>query len=82
MSTDIDTAKEPAEGEDPGLVTKVYRTVTPGYTSHEDDEMNTIGWAVFLGMLVLLFPLLPFILVVWGVTKVIEMITGDTDTGE
>ncbi|WP_435064525.1 DUF7535 family protein [Halobaculum sp. EA56] len=79
MSTEIDTQDG---GDDPGLVTKAYRTVTPGYTSHGDDEMNAIGWAVFLGMLVLLFPLLPFVVVVWGVSKVIEAVTGDTGSQE
>jgi len=73
MSAENDTPDD----DDGGLVTTVYRTVTPGYGSRSDDEMNAVGWTIFLGLLVILFPLLPFVAVVWGVTKVIEAITGD-----
>lgn len=31
--------------------------------------MSTIGFSIFLGLLVLLVPLLPFILIVWLLTK-------------
>lgn len=73
MGTEIDTR----EGDDDaGLLKRTYRTVTPGYTSHEDGGMNAIGWAVFLGMLALLFPLLPFVAAVWLVSKGLEAIRG------
>jgi hypothetical protein len=45
-------------------VKKVLRTVTPPYRSRPDTEMNTIGWLLFLGLLSVLVPLLPFILIV------------------
>ncbi|NHN60917.1 hypothetical protein G9466_17785 [Halorussus sp. JP-T4] len=49
---------------------KVVRTVTPGYRGRPDAEMTTIGIAYGLGLLVLLVPLLPFIVIVWLVSKV------------
>ncbi|UIP00653.1 hypothetical protein Hbl1158_04650 [Halobaculum sp. CBA1158] len=78
MSTEIDTRDD----DDAGLAKSVYRTVTPGYTSHSDDGMNAIGWAVFLGVVLLLVPLLPLIVVVWGVNKVIEAVIGDAKSEE
>ncbi|QZY00345.1 DUF7535 family protein [Halobaculum rubrum] len=79
MSTDTDIRDA---DDDAGLLKTTYRTVTPGYTSHSDDEMNVVGWAVFLGLLVLLVPLLPFVAVVWGVSKVIEAIFGEAESAE
>ena len=79
MSDDIDTRDA---ADDAGPLTEVYRTVTPGYTSHSDDEMNVVGWAVFLGLLLILFPLLPFVAVIWGVSKVIETVTGEAEPEE
>mgnify|MGYP006299169531 CR=1 FL=1 len=73
MSTDIDTRDG---DDDAGLLTTAYRTVTPGYRSHSDDEMNAIGWAIFLGIAALLLPLLPFVVIVWGVSTAIEALTG------
>ncbi|WP_281284934.1 DUF7535 family protein [Halonotius terrestris] len=32
-----------------GLLEPVYRTVTPGYGSHEDTSMDVIGWIVSWG---------------------------------
>ncbi|WP_277553886.1 DUF7535 family protein [Halobaculum limi] len=78
MSTDLDTT----DGDDAGLLRTAYRTVTPGYQSRPDDEMNAIGWAIFLGLFALLLPLLPFLAIIWGVSKVIEAITGDGETEE
>ncbi|WP_321168132.1 DUF7535 family protein [Halobaculum saliterrae] len=79
MSSDTDTRDA---DDDAGLLKTTYRTVTPGYTSHSDDGMNVIGWAVFLGMFVILFPLLPFVALVWGVSKVIEAFSGEAESGE
>ena len=79
MSTEIEAADDT---DDAGLLTTAYRTVTPGYDSHSDDGMNAIGWAIGLGLVVLLVPLLPFIAIVWGVSKVIEAIAGEGDEGE
>ena len=62
------------KSDDPGTLTKVYRTVTPGYRGRDDTEMNTIGWALFLGVVILLVPLLPFLVVLWVVSKVLDAI--------
>ena len=66
--------------DDPGLVTRVYRTVTPAPRGHEDGEMNAIGWGILLGLLVLLVPLLPFVAIVWAVGKVIDALTPGNHT--
>lgn len=41
------------------------RTVTPSYHGRPDREMDVIGWAVLLILLVLVLPLLPVVLVFW-----------------
>jgi hypothetical protein len=51
-----------------------YRTVTPPYVSRPDAEMDTIGWGYALGMILLLLPFLPIIVVVWVLSKVIDRI--------
>lgn len=61
-----------SESTEESTVVEVLRTVTPGYRSHEDTDMNVIGWGIFLGLVVLLVPLLPFILIVWAISKVLE----------
>lgn len=60
--------------ETPGLAKRVYRTVTPWYEGRDDVEMNTIGWALFLGIVILLVPLLPFLILVWLVTKGMDIL--------
>lgn len=54
------------------VVKKVLRTVTPGYRSREDTEMNAIGWTLFLGLVILLVPFLPLIAIVWLISKALE----------
>lgn len=44
-------------------------TVTPEYFGRPDREMDVIGWMIFLGLIVLLIPLLPFLLVVWAIDR-------------
>jgi hypothetical protein len=69
-----DTATDVATTDDePGVLTKAYRSVSPRYESRGNAEMDSIGWAMFLGMLVLFVPLLPFLLLVWVLSKVIDM---------
>jgi hypothetical protein len=75
MSSDSDES-------DPGALTKAYRTVTPGYRSHPDTEMNVIGLTYFLVLLVLLVPLLPFVALVWLISKFIEFLAAQTGSGE
>jgi hypothetical protein len=55
---------------DPHLVERAYRRLSP-YESHPDAEMDAIGWSLLLGMVVLLVPLFPFILIVWVLSKLI-----------
>ena len=50
---------------------KVYRTVSPSSRDRPDTEMNVIGWAYFLGLLILLIPLLPFFAVVWVASRLL-----------
>jgi hypothetical protein len=57
-----------SEQSDTGALESAYRTVTPSYGSHEDKGMDLIGWVVFLGVMTLLFPLVPvFLALVIGV---------------
>jgi len=60
------------ELEEPSAPRKVLRTVTPGSKPRPDMEMDAIGWGVFLGMVILLVPLLPFLVVLWAFTKALD----------
>jgi hypothetical protein len=60
--------------EEPRPVTKVLRTVTPGSRPRRDVEMDSIGWMLFLGMVILLVPLLPFFLIVWAIGKTLDFL--------
>ncbi|WP_313691930.1 DUF7535 family protein [Halorarum halobium] len=62
------------EPEDPSLVWRAYDTVTPGYRGRPDVEMNAVGWGLFLGLVILLVPLLPFLVVVWLVGKLLDAV--------
>ncbi|MDL5363026.1 hypothetical protein [Halalkalicoccus sp. NIPERK01] len=62
-----------SDSED-STVKKTLRTVTPYYRGRPDEEMNLIGVTYFLVLLVLLVPLLPFIVIVWALTKVFDAI--------
>ncbi|MDX1744744.1 MAG: hypothetical protein R3324_02305 [Halobacteriales archaeon] len=55
------------EGESP-----VLRTVTAPYRSRADGEMNAIGIIYGLGLLLVLIPLLPFIVLIWVLGKVAD----------
>lgn len=63
MSADSDT--DVRQADDAGVLTRAYRSVSPPYQSRGNVEMDSIGWAMFLGMLVLFVPLLPFLVIVW-----------------
>ena len=54
----------------PDPAKKVVRTVTRPYRGRPDTEMTVIGTAYFLGLVVLLIPMLPFIVIVWVISKV------------
>ncbi|MFC6863119.1 hypothetical protein ACFQGE_06545 [Halomicroarcula sp. GCM10025817] len=57
------------------ILPEPLRTVTPPSRTHPDQDMDIIGWGIFLGLLVLLVPLLPFIIIVWVISKVVEALT-------
>jgi hypothetical protein len=58
-----------------GLLGETYRSVGPRFRARGDGEMNAIGWSIFLGMAILFVPLLPFIVVVWVLTRVIDLLS-------
>jgi hypothetical protein len=57
----------------------VYRTLGKPFRARADAEMDAIGWTMFLGMLILLVPLLPFIVLVWLITKGLDAVTPSAD---
>ncbi|MFD1513099.1 DUF7535 family protein [Halomarina rubra] len=61
-----------SESDDPNGLTGALRTVTPEYFGRPDVEMDVVGWSLFLGLVILLVPLLPFIVIVWLVSKLAE----------
>ena len=61
-----------------GLLEPVYQTVTPGYGSHGDTSMDVIGWIVLLGILTLLFPLIPLFLAAVLIGKAISAVRSQT----
>ena len=63
-------SEETDEGVVPEPVKEVVRTVTPSYRGRPDAEMTAIGIAYFLGLVILLIPFLPFIAVVWLLSKI------------
>jgi len=54
-----------SEEEDGGFI----RTVTEPYHSRADEEMNIIGMLYGLGLIVVLIPLIPFIVLIWLIGK-------------
>ena len=65
-----------SEEESLSLPEKAYRTVTPPTGMRPDMEMDSIGWVIFLVLVMLLVPLLPFILIVYVVSKGFEYLAG------
>lgn len=65
---------EPIKGDDPGAVEKVLRTVVPGSKGHRDTSMDTIGWVILLGVVVVLLPLIPIVLVGWLGLKIVGFV--------
>ncbi|AZH24675.1 DUF7535 family protein [Haloplanus aerogenes] len=73
--SDAESADEPAL--DPAKT--VYRTLGKPFRAHADAEMDAIGWSIFLGMMILLLPLMPFLLLIWLVTKVLDAVAPTED---
>ncbi|MDT3434203.1 hypothetical protein [Haloarcula sp. 1CSR25-25] len=63
------------DAKDSGRLPKPLRTVTPGSRSRPNEGMDIIGWGMLAGLLVLLVPLLPFIIIVWLISKVTDALT-------
>ncbi|MFQ3293539.1 MAG: hypothetical protein ACI9PP_000825 [Halobacteriales archaeon] len=70
VPADSDSAAE----EDTTLVDAI-RTVTPPTPNRSNLQMNTFGWGLVFGMVILLIPLLPFVVIIWGISKVLERST-------
>ncbi|MEF8757274.1 MAG: hypothetical protein V5A33_03450 [Halobacteriales archaeon] len=60
------------ESETDSTVVEAIRTVTPPSASRPNMEMNTVGWGLLLGLVILLIPLLPFVVIIWAISKVLE----------
>ncbi|MFC7075307.1 DUF7535 family protein [Haloarcula halophila] len=71
MADDASTDAEATESILPAPI----RSVTPLTGTHHDWEMDVFGWGMFLGLAVLLVPLLPFLVIVWLISKVTEALT-------
>lgn len=54
-----------SEEETGGLI----RTVTKPYRSRPDSEMSIMGMLLGLGLIMVMIPLLPFIAIIWVVSK-------------
>ena len=57
-----------SEEENGGLI----RTVTAPYRSRSDDEMNAFGLVYGLLLVVVLIPLIPFLVVIWLISKLTD----------
>ncbi|MFC6756886.1 MULTISPECIES: DUF7535 family protein [Haloarcula] len=58
-----------ADDTDDSRLPEPLRTVTPPSGTHPDAQMDVIGWLIFLGLLILLAPVLPLLLVVWLISR-------------
>ncbi|AKU06590.1 MULTISPECIES: DUF7535 family protein [Haloferax] len=59
-----------SEDDSLSLAQKAYHTVTPGTRPRTNSEMDSIGWTMFLILVVLMVPFLPFIAIVYVLSKV------------
>ena len=69
-----------SEDESLSLPEKAYRTVTPGSSTKPNIEMDSIGWTMFLLLAVLMVPLLPFIAIVYVLSKVFDYLAAQRGT--
>jgi hypothetical protein len=53
---------------------RALRTVTPGPRLRADAEIDSVGWALCLGLVIPLVPTLPVLAVVWVVSKTTEFV--------
>jgi hypothetical protein len=66
---------EGGDDDERGPIDAAYRTLGTPYRARADAEMDVVGWSLFLGLVVLLVPLLPFLILVWAITKLLDSIT-------
>jgi hypothetical protein len=52
----------------------VLRTVTPSYLGRPDREMDVFGWGMFLTLAIILVPLLPFLVIGWVISKLLDIV--------
>lgn len=71
MSDTTTDTGEATTDDSPGPVERI-RSVSPLSRGRPDAEMDVIGWSIFLGLVILVLPLLPVLIVVWAITKVID----------
>ncbi|WP_416838578.1 hypothetical protein [Haloferax sp. DFSO52] len=71
-----------SQEESLSLPQKAYRTVTPRTGMRPDMEMDSIGWVMFLILVMLMVPLLPFIVIVYVLSKVFGYLANQRGTGE
>jgi hypothetical protein len=64
------------ESDEPHPVERALRTVTTLPRGRRDTEMDAIGLALFLGLVLLFLPLLPWLLVARVVVKLLEALRG------
>lgn len=57
-----------SQEEDGGLL----RTVTAPYRSRPDEEMNIIGTLYGLGLVMVVLPFLPFIVLIWLFSRLVD----------
>jgi len=66
-----------SDSDDDSRLPEPLRTVTPPSGTHPDASMNAIGWLVFLGLLVILLPVLPILLLIWLFSKATEALQSE-----
>ena len=64
--------------DEPSGLTERLRTVTADIGMHRNVQMDTLGWMIFAGILVVALPLLPILVVVWVLMKVFGRVGGQS----
>ena len=68
-----------SEESSDSILPEPLRTVTPLSGTRPNQGMDVIGWGIFLGLVILLLPLLPFLVLVWLISKVAEAVAPSND---
>ncbi|WP_136717093.1 DUF7535 family protein [Halorientalis salina] len=70
MSESEGTGDEPPHQE--------LQTVTRSYLGQPNMAMDVVGWVIFLLLLVVILPLLPFFVLFWLISKTFEFLRRQT----